>query len=441
MDELKTSVRYRDLSHHTVGQGPIVYWMNRDQRVDDNHALLTALTLARKHDQIVHILFVIAPSFGHLSLDFESPIYRFMGLGLKYLVRRAKALNLHLTIQRGDPLVVVPTFLAAVKAGLLVTDFSPLKQMRFWRESVAASINVKTIEVDAHNIIPAWVTSDKQEWGAYTIRPKIHRLLPSYLLPFPDIPAQSNGTINIEESILAWLERLPDNHDPVLAMRDFITKRLPDYHFRNNPNLDATSHLSAYLHFGQLSAQRLALEVRASSHPSEEFLEEMIVRRELADNYCLYNPDYDSPKGFPDWARKTLLKHQLDRREYIYTNEQFEQAKTHDPVWNAAQSQLLQTGYMHGYMRMYWAKKILEWTPNVETAFAIALSLNDKYQLDGRDPNGYTGIAWALGGVHDRPWGERPVFGMIRYMNMAGLKRKFGIDEYIAKWQEETRLF
>ena len=415
--------------------------MNRDQRVDDNQALFAALELAKKHQQQVYILFVIAPSFGNLSLDFDSPIYRFMGGGIKYMIKRARTLNLNLTIRQGDPCVIVPRYVNEIGAGALVTDFSPLRQMRAWRDKIAASISVKTFEVDAHNIVPAWIASEKQEWGAYTIRPKIHRLLPRYLISFPALPIPATGNVSIEPQLGDWLDKLPDDHDPIGAMHDFINHRLSDYHFRNNPNLDATSRLSAYLHFGQLSAQRLALEVIASGHPSEEFLEEMIVRRELADNYCLYNPDYDSPKGFPDWAKKTLSKHAHDQREYLYSKEQFELAKTHDSVWNAAQTQLLQTGYMHGYMRMYWAKKIMEWTPNVEMAFAIALYLNDKYQLDGRDPNGYTGIAWALGGVHDRPWGERAVFGMIRYMNMTGLKRKFGVDEYVGKWLQETSLF
>jgi len=217
-------------------------------------------------------------------------------------------------------------------------------------------------------------------------------------------------------------------------MAAFIKERLPDYHFRNNPNYEATSRLSAYIHFGQLSVSSLALRVLENGHPSEEFLEELIVRRELAENFCRHNIDYDRCEGFPAWARKTLEAHRQDRREYVYRLDELEKAHTHDPVWNAAQAEMTTTNYMHGYMRMYWAKKILEWSASPEEALLHAIYLNDKYQLDGRDPNGYAGIAWAIGGVHDRPWGERPVFGMIRYMNMSGLKRKFGIDEYVSKW-------
>jgi deoxyribodipyrimidine photo-lyase len=174
--------------------------------------------------------------------------------------------------------------------------------------------------------------------------------------------------------------------------------------------------------------------VKKTGKPHEAFLEELIVRKELADNYCFYNPHYDSFLGFPDWAKKTLDVHRKDKREFIYSLETFTQAKTHDDAWNAAQMQMVQTGYMHGYMRMYWAKKILEWTSTPEEAILFANTLNDQFELDGRDPNGYTGTAWAIGGVHDRHWQERPIFGMIRYMNAAGLKRKFDIGTYIRHW-------
>ena len=195
------------------------------------------------------------------------------------------------------------------------------------------------------------------------------------------------------------------------------------------------SNLSPYLHFGQISAQRVALIVNGlGNHPSaESFLEELIVRRELSDNFCYYNSDYDSFKGFPEWAKKTLNDHKKDEREFVYTLKKFEEAKTHEDLWNAAQMQLVNTGKLHGYMRMYWAKKILEWSKSPEEALKIAIYLNDKYELDGRDPNGYTGCAWAIGGVHDRAWAERPVYGKIRYMNRNGAKRKFDIEKYISK--------
>jgi deoxyribodipyrimidine photo-lyase len=171
------------------------------------------------------------------------------------------------------------------------------------------------------------------------------------------------------------------------------------------------------------------------------FLEELVVRRELADNFCWYAKDYDKTSCFPDWAQKNLEKTRKDKREYIYDLDEFEEAKTHDELWNAAQMEMVTTGKMHGYMRMYWAKKILEWTPDVQTAMDIAIELNDTYELDGRDPNGYAGIAWSLGGVHDRAWFARPVFGQIRYMNAKGCKSKFDTDAYIEKWTTVKKLF
>ncbi|MFW5721799.1 MAG: deoxyribodipyrimidine photolyase, partial [Desulfohalobiaceae bacterium] len=190
------------------------------------------------------------------------------------------------------------------------------------------------------------------------------------------------------------------------------------------------------LHFGQIAAQRVAQEVlsfKTRTAYKEAFLEELIVRRELSDNFCFYNPAHDSVDGFPEWAGKTLDAHRKDPREHVYSLEEFEQARTHDPLWNAAQMEMVTRGKMHGYMRMYWAKKILEWTASPEEAMDVAITLNDRWELDGRDSNGYTGIAWSIGGVHDRAWPERPVFGKIRFMNDRGCRRKFDVDAYIRR--------
>jgi len=218
-------------------------------------------------------------------------------------------------------------------------------------------------------------------------------------------------------------------------MRRFIDEDLSRYDDeRNDPTKHAQSGLSPYLHFGQLSAQRLAREVQPSSVPREAkaaFLEELIVRRELSDNFCLWHRDYDLQTCFPDWAKRTLNEHRADPREYIYSYNQLRDAETHDSLWNAAQKELVIRGTMPGYLGMYWAKKILEWTESPETAMECAVSLNDTYQLDGRDPNGYAGVAWSIGGVHDRAWGEREVFGKVRFMSYNGCRRKFDVDAYI----------
>ena len=218
----------------------------------------------------------------------------------------------------------------------------------------------------------------------------------------------------------------------------FLNNKFDNYaESRNDPVKDGQSNLSPYLHFGQISAQRIALQVQkinGNTESEKSFLEELIVRRELSDNFCYYNKNYESFNGFKNWAKESLIKHKKDKREFIYTAEQFENAETHEDLWNAAQMQMVASGKMHGYMRMYWAKKILEWSDSPEIAMKMAVYLNDKYELDGRDPNGYTGCAWSIGGIHDKAWKERDVFGKIRYMNRNGAQRKFNINEYINKF-------
>jgi deoxyribodipyrimidine photo-lyase len=354
----------------------------------------------------------------------------------------------------GFPETEIPAFIQRIKAGILITDFDPLKIKQTWKKAVSDSIEIPMLEVDAHNIVPCRAASPKREFGAYTLRPKIQRLLPDFLEEIPSlkkhpypwkgkIPATDweiiTKNLKIDHSVpeLTWLR--PGEKAAQKALEDFLKNLLVHYDTkRNDPTLEGQSNLSPYLHFGQLSAQRVALEVHKARGPSESktaFLEELIVRRELSDNFCYYNPLYDQFEGFPDWAKKTLNAHRKDRRDYLYTLEQFESGQTHDPLWNAAQMEMVKAGKMHGYLRMYWAKKILEWTPSPEEAQGIAVYLNDRYELDGRDPNGYTGIAWSIGGVHDRAWGERPVFGKIRTMSYKGSKSKFDVEKYIEKWK------
>jgi deoxyribodipyrimidine photo-lyase len=283
------------------------------------------------------------------------------------------------------------------------------------------------------------------------LRPKLHRLVPDFLTEIPQLTKHPFGDadqsdknvwqrvrqyIQVDSSV-ASVDWIPAGEKAAFRMLDrFINHTLSAYDSdRNDPVSDGQSHLSPYFHFGQLSAQRAALSVRDAAVPKaarDAYLEELIVRRELADNFCLYCPSYDAIGAFPEWASRTLTRHRADERPYLYSGEILETAGTHDPIWNACQTEMVVRGKMHGYMRMYWAKKILEWTRAPEEALQTAIRLNDRYELDGRDPNGYAGIAWAIGGVHDRPWGEREIFGTVRYMNDRGIRRKFPmIDTYI----------
>jgi deoxyribodipyrimidine photo-lyase len=428
--------------------GAVVYWMSRDQRAHDNWALLYAEQLADQCGAPLGVVFCLSPKF----LDAGYRQYAFMLDGLKQLERTLAKLNIPLFLLIGKPEYELPGFVEANNIGMLIADFSPLKLSRYWKQQVLKRITIPFHEVDAHNIVPVWKVSEKQEFAAYTIRPKINRILNEHLEDFPSLKKHKHAwprtispidwdkaskSLKADRSVseISWLK--PGESAALKHLRGFLDKRLPDYNDnRNDPNQAAQSDLSPYLHFGQLSAQRVALEVsRYDKHiPSQEaFLEELIIRRELADNFCYYNDNYDSFTGFPDWAKKTLNEHRRDKRQYLYSSAQFESAGTHDPLWNAAQLEMVINGKMHGYMRMYWAKKILEWSKTPEEAMSIAIYLNDKYELDGRDPNGYAGIAWSIGGVHDRAWPERPVFGKIRYMNYAGAKRKFSVDNYIER--------
>jgi deoxyribodipyrimidine photo-lyase len=317
---------------------------------------------------------------------------------------------------------------------------------------VAKQITIPFYEVDAHNIVPCLYASNKLEFAAYTIRPKIHKALIEFMDEFPSLSKMSKSEISsdkidwikIEKSLrinfdvkeVDWIK--PGETEAFKTLNHFLKNKFENYHdLRNDPTKDYQSNLSPYLHFGQISAQRIAHDTekfKGNPESKKVFLEELIVRRELSDNFCYFNINYDSFDGFHDWAKKSLNEHRKDEREFIYTLKQFESANTHEDLWNAAQKELISTGKMHGYMRMYWAKKILEWSTSPEEALRIAVYLNDKYELDGRDPNGYTGIAWSIGGVHDRAWFERPVYGKIRYMNRNGAANKFDVNTYIKKY-------
>jgi deoxyribodipyrimidine photo-lyase len=426
----------------------VAYWMSRDQRVHDNWALLYAQELALQKEAPLAVIFYLAPRF----LDAAARQYQFMLSGLRQMERSLAKLEIPMHVLGGDLETALARFIDKHRVGTLITDFSPLKITRGWKETVARSTKIPFYEVDAHNIVPCWTASPKQEYGAYTIRPKITSLLPEFLEEFPPLkkhpypwpqPARpvdwkkASAHLGADEGVGPVGGIKPGERAGTAKLMAFLGGKLAAYdRNRNDPGKDGQSGLSPYLHFGQVASQRVALEVQKRDRhlrAQEAFLEQMVIRRELADNFCFYNRHYDSFDGFPRWARETLNEHQGDERKHLYGPEQLESALTHDPLWNAAQTEMTTSGMMHGYLRMYWAKKILEWTVSASEAVQIAIRLNDKYELDGRDPNGYAGIAWCLGGVHDRPWFEREIFGKIRYMSFEGCRRKFSIKAYIER--------
>jgi deoxyribodipyrimidine photo-lyase len=442
--------RIRQLNKASINNGPIIYWMSRDQRIQDNWALLYAQELAIDHKQPLVVVFCLVPNY----LGATIRQYDFMIDGLIEIEQKLAEINIPFFVLIGEPEISIQEFIHRYKIGAVVMDFSPLRINRKWKAKIEKVVSVPIYEIDTHNIVPCWLASHKQEYSAYTFRRKINALLSEFLDNFPDVkrhPYKWNKatssvdwgkeikTLNIDRSVskLTWIK--PGENEAHKALDYFIDNKLNDYDLqRNDPTKDGQSNLSPYIHFGQISAQRIALEILRSDKKKESceaFLEELIVRRELSDNFCYYNDFYDSFDGFPKWAKDTLNQHRNDKREYLYSMSQFENAQTHDNLWNISQLQIVKYGKMHGYMRMYWAKKILEWTKSPEEALDLAIYLNDKYELDGRDPNGYVGIAWSIGGVHDRAWSERSVFGKIRYMSYNGCRSKFDVDEYINKWK------
>lgn len=447
--------RVRVLNDRAARSGPVVYWMSRDQRVSDNWALLYAQEKAIERNVPLYVVFNLLL----IPIRANTRQYRFMFAGLAEVEATLLTHNIPFQVLHGKPEKVITDFVDTHEVGEVVVDFNPLRYARERRETVAKKLPCLLTEVDAHNIIPCWLASDKEEFAAYTFRPKVHRALSEWLTDIPKLKKHPfEGTIKTSPSDWAgYLKKLslkeindtsfvPGEKAAHKHLRAFVSTRLDEYHRdRNDPTKNGVSGISPYLHFGQISAQRVAYEVNSSQEnireAKEAFLEELIVRRELADNYCFYNKNYDKVEGAHAWAQKTIAEHKHDPREYVYTKDELEAGQTHDDLWNAMQLQMVNEGKMHGWCRMYWAKKILEWTPDVQTAVDIGLYLNDTYELDGMDPNGVVGVMWSMCGVHDRAWNERAIFGKVRYMNYAGAKRKFDIKAYIDRYGRKETLF
>lgn len=436
----------------------VMYVMGRDQRVGYNHALIAAQKHALALRLPLGVAFCLLPQTGFRAREH----YEFMLHGLAEVEVNLAKKNIPFILLVGDTVERLQSASRHFKPAAIYFDFSPLGGSRQRQNEAAAQLDCPCYIVDTHNIVPVWTVSDKQEVGARTLRPKIHHHLPAYLtLPesikkhphtwpkrwftLHDIQTNIRSTVDTQKSNgqTELQNKWPSGEKHAnAAFNDFIQNRLKGYATnRNDPANDNLSRLSPYLHFGQLSSLEVALAVyeavRADSSlqaDADSLIEEMVVRKELSDNFCYYNSNYKSLDGAPQWAIKSLKKHKDDPREFIYTLKELEAAKTHEPAWNAAQLEMVHTGKMHGYMRMYWAKKVLEWTENPKQALDWLIYLNDFYSIDGGDPNGYVGILWSIAGLHDRPWVERSVFGQIRYMNYNGLKRKFKIELYERNW-------
>lgn len=456
----------------------VVCLLQRDMRLQDNWALLFAQDAAISLRTPLYVMHLVVPRH-----TFQ-PTLRHLAFHLKGVEELAKGLADNSIAFRCIPIsatdddasmeeahACIEAAVAKLKPSIVVCDFMPLRRPAELANHVA-DVCVKKgfcplYQVDAHNIVPAWVASNKQEYAARTIRPRLLGLLKAFAGEIPCVQQHPHkclhdeietckaseiiGKIKFDDLVSLPSQWVPGAKAGLAALKHFCTMpRFNAYASRNNPMIFGQSGLSPWLHFGQLSAQRCLLSVNALGRGTEigaiaaaardSFTEELVVRRELAENFTFYNTMYDEIEGAPKWAQDTIAAHRHDERQHVYSVSELEASKTLDALWNAAQLQLVHDGKMHGFLRMYWAKKILEWTPSAKSALQISLHLNDKYSLDGTDPNGVVGCMWSIAGVHDQAWAERPVFGKIRYMNLAGCKRKFHVDDFVRRFPGAARI-
>lgn len=395
--------RIYDYSSAKIKDGDIFYLMQRDLRLDDNDALKFAVNLAQNTDKNLKIIVQKPYSETNLKkLFFQIQIYE---------------LEMNLKKHKFDYQIYDETFIKKhfdfSKIGALVIDFNPIDDKKYLK-----NCDCKIFEVDTHNIIPARYVSEKQEYNAATLRRKIY----FYINEFLTLSQNSYAKNSYAQK----------------ALSDFIKYRLQDYaEFKNDPQKQVLSGLSKFLNLGFLSSKSVVqavLEANVTDKNKDAFLEELIVRKELADNFCLYNPDFKSVASGPSWGVFSLNKHNNDMRTYIYTRDEFEHALTHDDVWNACQRQLVKEGTIHGYLRMYWAKMILQWALTYREAFDIAIYLNDKYAVDAPSSNGYVGVLWSMTGLHDRPFVEKEVSGKIRTMTQKNLLKKYNLENYLKRY-------
>jgi deoxyribodipyrimidine photo-lyase len=435
----------KDVAPDPQGQC-VLYWMQRSQRGIDNHALDVTVREANRLKLPVVVYFAPVPFYPHANLRH----YTFLQQGIADIERDVNDRNCGFVLRR-YPDHSLMRFIAEVQPALLIADENPMREPEHWRQVVAKRIKIPFWTVDADVVVPTSIFA-KEQFAAHTIRPRILRALDTCLVPFANAkaevgwkPPKTLRSLPIDTDITAaWkLDRTvaPVNtfrggtREALRLLQDFVERKLHRYsRDRNHPELEGTSRLSPYLHFGQIGPVTVALAAQASGAPKAEidsFLDELVTWRELSINFVKFNPDYDSIENADRWARESLAEHARDEREHLYSEAQLETGDTHDPLWNAAHLQMVRGGWMHNYMRMYWAKKILEWTRTPAHAYNIAVRLNDKYELDGRDPNGYGGVAWAIAGKHDRAWFTRPILGKVRYMSARAAAKKFDTRKYI----------
>lgn len=428
----------------------VVYWMQRAQRGTGNPALDVAVSIANELRLPLVVLLIIIPSYPHANWRH----FHFLGQGLPEIGGDLEEKGIGFVVRLAKGKGTLEQFLEEVDAACLVGDENHCREPEKWRKEVSRRLEIPYWTVDADVLVPSSLFT-KHFYLLHHFRPKLYAEFDKYLVPDSDPHPMKAWKkkiegLALEEDFTKEIRGLDKSvrpvesfqggpHQALKRLKTFVSGVLKDYgEKRNFPEVAGTSQLSPYLHFGHIGPRTIVWAVeeavkkgKATKEVRDSFVNELIGWRELAINFVKHTPNYDSWECAEPWAQKSLTAHIGDRRDHLYSLEQLEKAETYDDLWNAAQQQMVDTGWMHNYMRMYWAKKILEWTPNPSVAFDYAVVLNDKYELDGRDPNGYAGIAWAIVGKHDRPWFDRPIFGTVRYMSGASTGKKFDSKRYI----------
>jgi deoxyribodipyrimidine photo-lyase len=428
----------------------VVYWMQRAMRIVDNPALDVAIEAGNILGLPVVVYFQVIPNYPNANLRH----YHFLQQGLRDVAEDAVERGVGFVLRR-SPKHSLEGFLEEVEAALLVSDENPCREPERWRRVLAKRLRLPYWTVDADVVVPSRIFG-RTFVLLHHFRPHLKAELPNFLIPPKKItplhewnPHKKLENYSLDQDITAGFTKLDrsvrpvdsftgGSHAALKRLKEFVSIDLKDYETtRNHPEMRGTSRLSPYLHFGNIGPLTIALAVnkavedgKANQAAGEKYLDELIGWRELAVLFVMHEPNYDNWECAAPWARKTLIEHAGDARHH-YTFEQLERAQTDDELWNAAQREMVDTGWMHNYMRMYWGKKILEWAPDPARAFEWAVTLNDRFQLDGRDPNGYAGIAWAIVGRHDRPWFDKPIYGLVRPMSGAATAKKFDADKYI----------
>lgn len=443
--------RIRCLNNRGLSAGSfIIYWMRNSQRSEMNPALNLAIETGNRLNLPVVVFFTCNSKYPVCN----SRQYNFMLAGIADVKQRLLKKKILTVIWVTEPVPGIRKI--ARGASLVITDAGYMKRDKEVESIAAQALKCPLVGVESNIIVPLKALPEKEEYSAATLRPKIKKIISNYLNPAPDpLPDVSSLELHLKypdlsdygqfknpdiiNSGLCVVQPCGGNTSANRLLSKFLSKRINSYSTqRNDPDLDVTSHLSSYLHFGHISPVKVALAaLKEYDSNTESFLDELIVRRELSFNFVNYNHNYDNISCIPLWASDSLFQNKDVEREYLYTLHEFEKSLTHDQYWNAAQNELATTGCIHNYMRMYWGKKIIEWTDSPEIAFDYMIYLNNKYALDGNDPNSYAGIAWCFG-KYDRPWGSRPVFGKVRYMNDKGLKRKFKMKTYMNKYSVDA---